>query len=244
LTVTVLGCDGSYAGPGGACTGYLLSSGDTHVWLDCGPGTLANIQQHIDLHDLTAIVVSHSHPDHMAELPVAHNALGYYFDRWHVPLYGTADTRQRLEVGKGGRIDEVFEWHTITDGSTFAIGPLHFTCAVTDHPVETLAMRVEDEPSGRTFGYTADTGSAWSVSALGRDIDVLVCEATFPEDQAGEFAHLTASEAANAARAAGVHRLVLTHLLPGADHDLARSLASAAFGADVEIATIHMELSV
>ena len=48
LSVTVLGCDGSYAGPGGACSGYLVSSGDTHVWLDCGPGTLANLQQHLD----------------------------------------------------------------------------------------------------------------------------------------------------------------------------------------------------
>ena len=163
LTVTVLGCDGSYAGPDGACSGYLVSSGDTHVWLDCGPGTLANLQRHIDLHDLSAIVVSHSHPDHWAELPVAYNALG----------------------------------------------------------------------------YTADTGSAWSMSTLGAEIDMLLCEATFPEDQAGRFPHLTASEAGTAAREAGVDRLVLTHLLPGSDHDLARHNAATTFGNDVEIATTH-----
>ena len=237
LTVTVLGCDGSYAGPGGACSGYLLSSGATRVWVDCGPGTLANLQQHIDLHDLTAIVVSHSHPDHWAELPVAYNAFGYYFDRRDVPVYGTTDTRERLRVAKGGRIDEVFDWHTITDGSVFDIDELHVSCVVTDHPVETLALRVET--SGSRLGYTADTGSAWSVSTLGSDLDLLLCEATFPEDQAGRFPHLTASEAGAAASEAGAARLVLTHLLPGSDHDLARDQAATAYGRDVEIATTH-----
>lgn len=240
LTITVLGCDGSYAGPGGACSGYLVSDGSTHVWVDCGPGTLANLQQHLDPHDLTAIVVSHSHPDHWVELPVAHNALGYYFDRRAVPLYGTADTREKLRVAKGGDIDEVFAWHTITDHSEFEIDGLHFRCAVTDHPVETLAMRID--VGGKSFAYTADTGSAWSLSTLGQDIDLALCEATFPEDQAGEFAHLTASEAGTAATEAGVGRLVLTHLLPGADHGRAREEASRTFAGPIDIATPHLKV--
>ena len=237
LTLTVLGCDGSYAGPGGACSGYLVSMNDTHVWVDCGPGTLANLQQHLDLHALTAIVVTHSHPDHWAELPVAYNALGYYFDRQAVPVFGTADTRERLRVAKGGNIDEVFDWHTITDGSSFEIDGVTVSCAVTDHPVETLALRVT--AGDASLGYSADTGSAWSVSTLGRNLDLLLCEATFPDDRAGEYAHLTASEAGAAAREAGVARLVLTHLLPGSNHDVARDAGAQAFGRDVEIATIH-----
>jgi ribonuclease BN (tRNA processing enzyme) len=240
LTITVLGCDGSYAGPDGACSGYLLSSGDTHVWLDCGPGTLANLQRHISPRDLGAIVATHSHPDHWGDLPIAYNALAYYFDRRSVPLYGTSDTRERLRAAKGGGIDDVYDWHTITDASEFDVDGLHFRCAVTDHPVETLAMRVENE--SKVFGYSSDTGSAWSLTALGSGIDLMLCEATFPEDRAGEFAHLTASEAGAAARAAGVNRLVLTHLLPGADHDLARANGAKAFGHDVEIATTHMRI--
>ena len=236
LTLTVLGCDGSYAGPGGACSGYLISSNDTHVWVDCGPGTLANLQQHLDLHDLTAVVVSHSHPDHWAELPVAYNALGYYFDRRAVPVYGTTDTRERLRGAKGSNFDDVFEWHTITDRSSFEVDGLHVTCAVTDHPVETLALRFSAD--GRSIGYTADTGSAWSVGTLGPDLDLLLCEATFPDERAGEFPHLTASEAGAAAREAGVGRLVVTHLLPGSNHDVARDQATQAFGRDVEMATI------
>ena len=237
LSVTVLGCDGSYAGPGGACSGYLISTNNTHVWVDCGPGTLANLQQHLDPHDLTAIVVSHSHPDHWAELPVAYNALGYYFDRRAIPVYGTTDTRERLRGAKGGSFDEVYTWHTITDRSSFEIDDVQLSCAVTDHPVETLALRITT--GGTTIGYTADTGSAWSVGTLGSDLDLLLCEATFPDERAGEFPHLTASEAGAAARVAGVDRLVLTHLLPGTNHDVARDRAAEAFGRDVEIATTH-----
>ena len=142
-----------------------------------------------------------------------------------------------MRVAKGGNIDEVFDWHTITDRSSFEIDGVQVTCAVTDHPVETLALRIT--AGAASIGYTADTGSAWSVGTLGSDLDLLLCEATFPEDRAGEFPHLTASEAGAAAREAGVNRLVLTHLLPGSNHDVARGHASRAFGRDVEIATIH-----
>jgi ribonuclease BN (tRNA processing enzyme) len=240
LTITVLGCDGSFAGPGGACSGYLVSSASEHVWLDCGPGTLANLQEHVSLADLTAVVVSHAHPDHWVELPVAYNALGFYVHRKGVPVYGTAEVHERLEAVKGGSVAGIYDWHTITDGSTFDIGSLHFTCAVTDHPVETLAVRVDGD--GASFGYSADTGPGWSLKALGTDLDLALCEATLPEAEAGEFEHLTPAQAGATARDAGARRLVLTHLPPGADRETARREATDAFGAPVEIATTHMRI--
>jgi ribonuclease BN (tRNA processing enzyme) len=240
LTVTVLGCDGSFAGPDGACSGYLLSTGDEHVWLDCGPGTLANLQQHIDPADLTAIVVTHAHPDHWVELPVAYNALGFYFDRTHVPVFGTEEVHERLEFVKGGSVAGIYDWTTITDRSTFEINGLRITCSVTDHPVETLAMRVEG--GGATFVYSADTGPLWSLKALGDGLDLAICEATLPEAEAGDYAHLTPAQAGQTAREAGVARLMLTHLPPGADASIAQEQAAEAFGADVEVATTHLRI--
>ena len=38
MKLTVLGCNGPYPAPGGACSGYLLQEGDTGVLLDCGAG--------------------------------------------------------------------------------------------------------------------------------------------------------------------------------------------------------------
>ena len=57
-----------------------------------GPGALAKAQRHIDLVDVDAIVLTHEHPDHWTDLPVARNAYRYVFDRVHLPVYATAGT--------------------------------------------------------------------------------------------------------------------------------------------------------
>ena len=48
LTLTVLGCSGTYAAPGGACSGYLVRSASTTLAVDLGSGTLANLQRHVE----------------------------------------------------------------------------------------------------------------------------------------------------------------------------------------------------
>ncbi len=67
-TVTVLGTSGSYPGPGSACSGYLLRHQGFNLWLDAGPGTMANLQTHIGLADVDAVVLSHEHPDHWSDI--------------------------------------------------------------------------------------------------------------------------------------------------------------------------------
>jgi ribonuclease BN (tRNA processing enzyme) len=205
---------------------------------------MANLQQHIALNDISAIVASHAHADHWIELTVAHVAFEHYLDRSDVPVFGTAEVRERLEVARGSKVAPTFDWQTITDGSTFEVGGMRFTCAETDHPVETLAIRVDDMAGGRSLVYSADTGSEWSLAALGGDIDVALCEATLSEDQAGTFEHLTAREAGEAARDVGADRLVITHFASGMDVDVARRQATEAFGKDVALATPHMKIEI
>jgi ribonuclease BN (tRNA processing enzyme) len=240
LTVTVLGSSGSFAGPGNACSGYLVSSRDANVWLDCGPGTLANLQEHIALEDLTAIVVSHSHPDHWGELPVLYNALRYYIERAGTPVYGTAETLARVEGARGDAVTPAFDWHTIADTSRFAIDHLELCCSLTDHPVETLAIRIDDSEDGGSFGYSADTAAGWSLTSLGEGLDLLFCEATLRADDESGAPHLKTSQAGEDARRATPSRLVITHLPPGADVEAYRSETAEAFGRDVEVALPHM----
>jgi ribonuclease BN (tRNA processing enzyme) len=87
LSVTVLGCDGSYPGPGGACSGYLVRGGGVTLWLDAGSGTMANLQRHVALDDVDAVVVSHEHPDHWTDLEAFYAACAYVIGRSGIPVY-------------------------------------------------------------------------------------------------------------------------------------------------------------
>ncbi|MFM7063656.1 MAG: MBL fold metallo-hydrolase, partial [Actinomycetes bacterium] len=241
LSLTVLGCSGTYAAPRGACSGYLVRSATTSVLLDCGPGTLANLQEHVALRDLDAVVFTHEHPDHWLELPVMRNALKYGVGRTGVPLVTTAGT---LGLGQPFGLAGTFMLQTVADGDSVGLGDLSFRFCRTDHPVETLAVRVDGE--GRSLGYSADTGPGWSCAALddGTGLDLLVAEATFRHGDGNDPVHLTARQAGEQARAARARRLVVTHLTPGSDPVGAVAEAAEAYGAPVEAAQVHRTYAV
>ena len=90
LTVTVLGSSGSYPGPGRACSGYLVQGGGKNVWLDAGSGTMANLQKHIDLAEIDAVVISHEHPDHWSDINGLQVACSYGKGPDTVPIYAPA----------------------------------------------------------------------------------------------------------------------------------------------------------
>lgn len=236
LTVTVLGSAGTFAHPGNACSGYLVQTPETSVWLDCGPGTLAALQEHVPLAEVDAVVVSHEHPDHWLELPVVRNAARYVLGIDRLAVYGTAGTQTAF----GHLVDdpEPLAWTVVTDGSTVTVGDLHLRFAATDHPVETLAVRVD--ALGRSFAYSADTGPDWSFASLdpaGSGFDLALCEATLEEADAGSAPHLTGSQAGRIAQQSGVRRLAVTHLYEGvAPARVDAASAPDAFDGPVEVA--------
>jgi ribonuclease BN (tRNA processing enzyme) len=235
LTLTVLGSSGSYPGPGQACSGYLVRSGGTTVWLDAGTGTLANLQYHVTLADVDAIVLSHQHPDHWSDMDHFYVACKYVIERQDVPVYAPAGLKTLLRTGTP--TEPVFRWHDIGDGDTVEIGPMRWSFSRTDHPPETLAARVD--AGARSFGYSADSGPAWSLEALGPGLHLALCEATYLNDREGSAPHMSARQAGATARAAGAERLLLTHLWPTIDHAAARRESEVAFGRPVELATIN-----
>ena len=230
LSVTVLGCDGSYPGPGGAASGYLLRGGGATVWLDCGPGTLAALQTHVGLDGVDAVVVSHEHPDHRTDLEGFAVACTYILPRHGVPVFAPAGVAEHGYHTTTPSLD----LHALGDGSTFRVGAMAFTASRTDHGPETLGLRVEAE--GRSLGYSADTGPAWSPRSLGPPLDVLLSEATFTCEHEGESQHLSGRQAGRLAREAGARRLLLTHLWPVTDRARLRAEAVEAYGAEVELA--------
>ncbi|HUF33020.1 MAG TPA: MBL fold metallo-hydrolase [Acidimicrobiales bacterium] len=236
LSLTVLGCDGSYASAGGACSGYLVRSGSTALWLDAGAGTLANLQRHLDLDELDGIVLSHAHPDHWVDVLPFHNVARYIKPRTGLPVWSPARVRE-LAGEVNGDLAPAFTWESVSSGDSVSLDGLTITFSRTDHPGETLAVRVDDG-EGASIGYSADTGPGWSLSELGPDLDLALCEATLAPQDERRVQHLSARQAGASAHAAGAGRLVLTHLQPGLDAESSRADATAAFGGPVDVAAI------
>lgn len=235
--VTVLGSSGSYASSDNPCTGYLVRSAGATVLLDAGPGTLGPLQREIDITDLDAIVLTHSHPDHWLEVPVLRNVFLYFVVRRDVPVYATAETTKlnaAITIGK----DDPFRWTTIDPSSDFTIADQRWRFGLADHPVETLGPRVDCD--GRSLVFTADSGPGWnyaSVDGVDDPVDLALSDASHLQAYEGRgIPHMSARESGLRAREAGVRRLVITHLVPGSDPDAHRAEAEAAYGGPVEVA--------
>ena len=242
LTLTILGSCGSYPGPGQACSGYLVQGEGVSVWLDAGPGTLANLQRHVDLDDLDAVVLTHAHPDHWVDVLPYHNAIRYLRPRTGMRVFSPPEVR-RLAREVNGRLEPALDWTDVHDGSTAGVGGLGLTFSRTDHGPETLAVRVDDS-SGASLGYSADTGPGWSLSELGPGLDLALCEASLAPAQERQTRHLTAAQAGTSARAARARHLVITHLQPGVDAAGSRADASASFGLPVDVAQVDARYEV
>jgi ribonuclease BN (tRNA processing enzyme) len=231
VTLTVLGCDGSWPGPGGAGSGYLVRMGDTALVLDAGPGTFATLQAVLDPAEVDAVVITHHHHDHWTDLYSMDTQARFGGRRSPLPVYAPA----RVVESAGADGTPMLEWREITHGARAGIGEASCAFHRTDHAEETLAVRIDG--AGRALGYSADTGPGWSLDELGTGLDLLLCEATYTADHEGTADHLSGRQAGSAARAAGARRLVLTHRWPTVDaQDLAKE-AEAAFGGPVEQAT-------
>lgn len=240
MDLTILGCSGSYGAPvGGACSGYLVRDGDTAIWIDCGNGTFVNLQEHLAVPDLDAVVLTHEHPDHCVDIYGLHVLLHYGLEVTGLPVYAPEGLDTRLAGLQRNEWGETFDWHTIGDGDGTSIGGLDLRFSRTDHPPPTYAVEVRDRDGSRLV-YTADTGPDWTVGAFGDGADLVLSEATYQEGDKGWPRHLTAAEAGRAAREAGAKRLMLTHLWPELDPVVSVAEGSDAFGEPVTLAAPHL----
>jgi len=74
---------------------------------------------------------------------------------------------------------------------------------------------VSNFKAGQSVAYALDTKICPALSSLVKDVDLLLCEATFLDqdrEKAEDYGHLTAAQAATLARDQGVKQLALTHV--------------------------------
>ncbi|MFD8500708.1 MBL fold metallo-hydrolase [Amycolatopsis sp. NPDC059657] len=213
ISLTVLGSSTPYPRPDNPCSGYLVAHGETTIWLDAGPGTLAALQQYTAIDELDAIWISHMHADHSADLLVALYALLFadLEPPGPIPLYGPPGIAARLADfltnTQRAPVEEAFEVHELHDGHQACIGRLQLTSHAVAHGFPAFGLRVFD--GTKVLAYSGDTGPCQGLAKIADGADLFLCEADSAEQSP---VHLTPLDAGRAA--AGTGRLVLTHVGP------------------------------
>jgi len=220
--------------------------------LDLGNGAFGTLQRHLDPFDLHAVVLSHLHADHCADMAslVVHRRYHPYppFDvtSRRLAVHAPAEAPERLAAlyaaSRAERAEtdltDVLDFHPLTDGGVVELGGLVLRAARVDHVCEAYGLRLEY--GGRSLVYSGDTGPSTALVELARGADILLCEASWPHptDQWQEpppGVHLSGRQAGEHARAAGVGRLLITHVPAWYYGDQLLREAKDAFDGPVEL---------
>src|ERR1700734_1931770 len=201
MRLTIIGCSGSFPGPGSPASCYLVEAEGFRLLLDLGNGALGALQRYCGLYDVDAICLSHLHADHCLDL-CSYTVARLYAPggaRPPIPVYGPPGTADRItraySMEAGPEVRSAFDFVTLTPGP-HEVGPFRLTARHVNHPVETFGLRLEH--GGHSLAFSARPGAA--LPRTGR--------------KAGQYPG-----------GAGAPRLLLPHLLPW--NDPAVSLAEA-----------------
>lgn len=245
MRLTIIGCSGSYPGPDSPASCYLVDAeheGRTwRILLDLGSGALGTLHKYADPLEVDAVFLSHLHPDHCSDMT------GYYVMRkYHpdgpkprIPVFGPEGTAKRMADAYGlpaePGMHEQFDFRVLDEAEAIELGP--FTISVTKvvHPVDAFAIKVSQGESSMV--YSGDTAPSTSLVQLAKGTNLLLAEASFREgaDNPGHL-HMTGRQAGEAAASAGAETLVLTHIPPWHDTQLAFDEARPVYDGRLELA--------
>lgn len=249
MRLTVLGSSASFTGPNDAGSGYLVEQGATQLLLDCGSGVLARLMAESSLEDLSAILITHFHPDHYLDLIPMRYGLRYGLEEIAPPRLFLPPGGKAFLAGVGAAIrnapdmfDEAFRIEEYDPDVPLRIGDFTVRFQRTTHDVPTWAVAVEGH--GR-FVYSSDTRESDELEDFTRDAGLFLCEATYPHNEdLPSNNHLSGLQAGMLAQRSSVQHLVLTHIWPGVIRSHIQAEARQVFGGPVTLAHPGLKLDI
>ncbi|MDZ7343141.1 MAG: ribonuclease Z [candidate division KSB1 bacterium] len=222
--------------------GYAVRRPDFFMLLDCGGGAVRRgLEAALPMLHLDAILITHLHLDHVADLPELLWALdGEGEQRADRPLYlfGPPGFTKFFDG-----LSEVFgKWLKRlpmplvvreVNQQRFSLGPWQVETLPMQHGAPANGYRLEGD--GKILAYTGDTGFCEEVVGLAQNADWLIIECSFPNGQIVST-HLTAGEAGILAAKAACRRVLLTHFYPDCFAVDVAAQCREFFGGEIELA--------
>ena len=238
--LTVVGCGPAWGNPGEPCSSYLVEAGGARILLDCGSGAFAALMA-LDARPLDAVVLSHLHFDHCADLiPFAYSRRYAALRAWAPPrLVAPPAGLERLaslaEAGGASRdhLAGPFPLEEYRPGTPLEIGAARLTVAALRHPGVSHAIRVE--AGGKALCFSGDTGLTPGARRARARRRSAALRGDLLRSRRVRCVHLAAADAGAAAAAARAGRLVLTHV-DAERRTRAVAAARTAFGGPVDAA--------
>jgi len=225
-----------------ASPGLILKDNSVTL-IDPGPGALCRAASHgVSAEDLDIVAITHFHLDHTLDL------MALFFARIHLKkngclkpmkVIGPKDLSkfvEKMEKLYGAMInpDEIdVELVEINEGpfdfSTVLKGSAHLV----QHHGDSLGYRIETD--GKILGISGDSAPCEGLVDIGGNADLFLLECSFPDDGCVE-GHLTPEAAGKIASRANPKKLVLYHIYPVVDPQVAVKTVKRFFDGDVKAA--------
>jgi phosphoribosyl 1,2-cyclic phosphodiesterase len=158
MRLTVVGGCGAWPAAGQACSGYLVEQDGFRLLIDPGYAIVPRLLERIDATEVDAVLVSHSHPDHCADLhPLLRARVLREEPAPALPVHTLPGAVDRiLDLGGPGTLQDAFTLVEFAAGDQFEVGPFQVQTRQLPHWVPNARIRLAAD--GQVLAYTGDTG--------------------------------------------------------------------------------------